>query len=239
MFRFEQYLVITYEIRTLGEFKHFLGIRIVRNRIKRLIWLYQDTYIRKICRRFYTSIKGKYFKIFIPVGKLLRNQEAENKTRISKYKKIVGFINYAAVVIRPNIFKVILKLLKYLANPTTKYLRYAQYLLEYFTEIPYFAIKYRGDLNHPFTIASDAAYSDHDDRTSSQGYITIIFGGAVDWKATKQNTVITSSTKAELLAISYASKELISWNRFFTKIKFDTELPNLIYKNNRQTIRIL
>ena len=151
----------------------------------------------------------------------------------------MGFINYVAVVIRPDIFKIVLKLLKYLTNPTAKYLRYAQYLLEYLTKTPYFAIKYGEDLDHPFTITSDAAYSDYDDRTSSQDYITIIFGGVVDWKAIKQNTVIISSTKAKLLAISYASKKLISWNRFFTKIEFNTELPNLIYRDNRQTIKIL
>ena len=184
-------------------------------------------------------MEGKHPKIFIPVGKLLRNQKTENKTRTSKYKEIVGFINYAAVVTRPDIFKAVSELLKYLTNPTTKHLRYAQHLLEYLTGTPYFAIKYGGDLDHPFTITSDAAYSDHDDRTSSQGYITIIFGKAVDWKAIKQNTVTISSTKAELLAMSYAGKKLISWNRFFTKIEFDTELPNLIYGNNRQTIRIL
>ena len=143
------------------------------------------------------------------------------------------------MITRPDIFKAVLKLSKHLTNPTVKYLRYAQHLLKYLTGTPYFAIKYGGDLDHPFTITSDAAYSNHDDRTSSQGYIIIIFGGAVNWKTTKQNTVTISSTKAELLAIFYASKELISWNKFFTKIEFDTELSNLIYGNNRQTIRIL
>ena len=126
-----------------------------------------------------------------------------------------------------------------MSNPTEEHLRHAYHLLSYLAGTVHYAIKYGDDLAHPFDMASDAVYADHGDRTSSQGFITMMFGGAVDWKATKQHTVTTSSTEAELLAMSYAGKEPIAWNRFFNQIQFDKEQTNIIHGDNRQTIRIL
>ena len=60
-----------------------------------------------------------------------------------------------------------------------------------------------------FECSSDAAFADNPDRKSSFGYLFKLFGGPIAWKATKQATVTTSSTEAELLAISTASKEVL------------------------------
>jgi hypothetical protein len=58
--------------------------------------------------------------------------------------------------------------------------------------------------------ASDASYGDHPDRKSSAGYICQAYGGPIDWKATKQPTVTTSTTEAELLGLSEAGKQ-VQW----------------------------
>lgn len=44
-------------------------------------------------------------------------------------------------------------------------------------------------------LASDASFVDNQDRRSSAGYICQVYGGLVDWKATKQPTVTTSTTE--------------------------------------------
>lgn len=65
----------------------------------------------------------------------------------------------------------------------------------------------------------------------------MLFNGAIDWKASKQKTVTTSSTEAELLAISTAAKETIWWTRFFEAINFDPGHETYIQCDNKQTIR--
>ncbi|KAJ6084363.1 hypothetical protein N7486_011163 [Penicillium sp. IBT 16267x] len=67
----------------------------------------------------------------------------------------------------------------------------------------------------------------------------MIFGGPVDWKATKQKTVTTSTTEAELLAISEAGKSLCMWNRLFDTIMFSPGLPVILQCDNQQTISLL
>jgi hypothetical protein len=42
-------------------------------------------------------------------------------------------------------------------------------------------------------------------KKSSQAYLMQLFGGIVGWQANKQSTVTTSTTKAELLALSQAA----------------------------------
>ena len=42
-----------YEIRSLGELSWFLGIRVVRDRAAKKVWLCQDSYIDKITTRFH------------------------------------------------------------------------------------------------------------------------------------------------------------------------------------------
>lgn len=97
--------------------------------------------------------------------------------------------------------------------------RVIQYL--YFTR--FLAIRYvlkQQDSTSIFTAASDAAFADNPDRKSSEGFLFKLYGGPLDWTAKKQRTVSTSTTEAELLALSEAAKQLIWWKRFFQDICF-------------------
>jgi len=67
-----------------------------------------------------------------------------------------------------------------------------------------------------FICASDASFADNSvDRKSSQGYIMKLFGGPIVWRANMQDTVTTSSTEAEWLALSQTAKEAIFISRIF------------------------
>ena len=50
--KFEKELLSAYEIRSLGDLKNFLGIRVLRDRSQRKLWLSVDSYIEKIANRF-------------------------------------------------------------------------------------------------------------------------------------------------------------------------------------------
>jgi hypothetical protein len=87
--------------------------------------------------------------------------------------------------------------------------------------------------------ACDAAYADDiTTRRSTEGFLFQLFSGAIDWKSSRQKTVTTSSTKAELLSLSHACKELYWWRRFFSSIQLDLE-DYSIKCDNQQTIRLI
>jgi hypothetical protein len=59
------------------------------------------------------------------------------------------------------------------------------------------------------------------------------------WQSTKQATVTTSTTEAELLSLSHAAKEVRALERVFRLLRFDPEHPLSISCDNRQTLRLL
>jgi hypothetical protein len=71
-------------------------------------------------------------------------------------------------------------------------------------------------------IASDASFADDQEtRRSSHGYIAMLYGGAIFWKAARQSTVTTLTIEAELLALEHTTKEAIALKRFFDEIRLN------------------
>lgn len=66
-----------------------------------------------------------------------------------------------------------------------------------------------------------------------------LFGGPVAWRANKQDTVTTSSTEAELLALSQTAKEAIYLSRLLHALTVQLDEPLTIECDNLQTIRLL
>jgi hypothetical protein len=54
---------------------------------------------------------------------------------------------------------------------------------------------------------------------STSRYVSLLYRSAVSWKSTKQNVVVTSSTKAEYIACSEAAKEALWIRRLDAEIK--------------------
>jgi hypothetical protein len=148
---------------------------------------------------------------------------------------------YAAIVTRAEVAYAVNTLSRFLLNPSQKHLDAADHCLAYLDTYRTLAIEYSDLPNDPqvFHCSSDAAFADNPDRKSSQGYLFKLYGGAIAWKATKQQTVTTSSTEAELLALTVTAKEALWWQRFFKVLDFETGENLQIQCDNLQTIRLL
>ncbi len=86
----------------------------------------------------------------------------------------------------------------------------------------------------------DASFADDStDRKSSQGYMITLYGTLIAWRASKQPTVIISSTEAELFALTEASKEAIATMRLFAGMRFHLYEDLVIWCDNKQTIRLV
>jgi hypothetical protein len=92
-----------------------------------------------------------------------------------------------------------------------------------------------------FLCASDPAYADNLDKKSPQaGCLFRLFGGPIDWKAGKQKTIATSTTEAELLAISSTTRESYWWQRLFRDIGLVLDYADVSMKcDNAQTVGLL
>ena len=241
MTQFEAKLLALYEFRVLGDATHFLGIRIIRDRPNRKLWLVQDSYIQKLAERFHITVT-KPPKTPLPSVELVPYEGQATASQIYSYQQRAGSINFAAIITRPDIAKAHSKLSEFMQNPSPAHATAIEQALHYLVGTKYRAILYDGKAvqKRLFTTSSDSAFADNrTTRFSSYGYCFSLYSGVIHYKAVKGRTVTTSSTEAELLAISLTAKEFIKWIRFFTHINFDLDEHPTIYCDNQQTIRIL
>ena len=89
--------------------------------------------------------------------------------------------------------------------------------IQYLYGIRQLGIQFDGQIPSPeFAVYTDASFADDPrDRKSSQGYLMTLFGGPIAWRSGKQDTITTSSTEAELLALTAVAKEAVAMMRLF------------------------
>src|SRR5436305_14644724 len=144
-------------------------------------------------------------------------------------------MNFNAIITRLNISKTMSKLLEFLQNPSPTYLVVANQTLEYLVATKFLAIEFNRNQQNKkiFIISSDLAFADDSNtRYSSYRFCFSLYSRLIYYKAVKGTIVTTSSTKAELLALSTTTKDFIWWMRLFQNIKFDLEEEPTIYCNN-------
>lgn len=251
---FERRLLQTYEIRALGELRWFLGIRVIRNKTTRNINLVQDSFIDKIANKFGLEKKGiRYPDTPLRDNYLPPSTEDPNPARTKQYQQLVGSLAYIATSTRPDVARAHSILARHLQNPGQKHLYAAQHVWRYLIHTKHLAIGASGGNQQGVTSvtipqentapifygASDAAFSDEPEtRRSSQGYLFMLYGLPIDWKATVQRSITKSTTEAELLALSLAGSEMEWWNRFFKAIDFNPEFTPALWCDNQQTVSI-
>ena len=153
----------------------------------------------------------------LPANKLIPNEGQATLQEIHAFQQRIGSIMYAAVVTRADTAYAVNLLSRFLLNPSQKYLEAADHCLVYLDTYKTLAIQYSEQPNQNITLEkpktfscySNTAFADNTDCKSSYGYLFKLYGGPIAWKATKQQTVTTSSTEAELLALSTIAKEAI------------------------------
>ncbi|EXU94703.1 reverse transcriptase domain protein [Metarhizium robertsii] len=221
-----------YKMTQLGEPKWFLGIHILRDRRNRTIWLTQDAYIDKIAHKFSIQLDGKVPATPMGLEELLKSEIQATKKSIEVYQQKVGSILFAAISTRPDIAFAVSRLARHNLNPSDIHHRAADRVIQYLYSTRSYAIRLGRNTqksNKPAEIfigSSDASFADNtEDRKSSQGYVLRLYGGPIAWKASKQTTVTTSSTEAELLAASEASKEMISAGRLLKSLQIKLNEP--------------
>jgi hypothetical protein len=241
-----------YQMNILGELKWFLGIHVLRDRRQKKLWLSQEAYIEKIANQYEIDLTGRLPSTPMAETELLPSPPSltckTDKALVMQYQRKMGSILYAAITTRPDIAFAASRLTRFNQNPGREHQCAAARVIQYLYGTRCKAICYGGDMEgrgesngaRSFVCASDASFADNSvDRKSSQGYVMTLFGGPIAWRANKQDTVTTSSTEAELLALSQTAKEAIFISRLFKAMTLRLHEPLVIHCDNTQTLRII
>ncbi|KAK2578490.1 hypothetical protein KPH14_002051 [Odynerus spinipes] len=195
-----------FDVKDLGCARYCLGIEI--NQTSDGVSLSQRRYIKGVLKRFGMSEANPAVTPGEANHNFSRTTKAEDKKRNSQsYQELIGALMYLAVATRPDIAFVVSYLGQFNHSHTEEHWGAAKRVLRYL----------QGTLNYTlsFRRTEDGiiGYSDADwgncgiDRKSYTGYVFLLSGAAVSWKAQKQRTVALSSTEAEYIALAEAAKE--------------------------------
>ncbi|GJS03564.1 putative RNA-directed DNA polymerase [Tanacetum coccineum] len=244
----KSYLGRSFAMKDLGDAAYILGIKIYRDRSKRLIGLNQSAYIEKILKRFYmeNSKRGT-----IPMQeklKLSKSQGASTpaeKQRMQNipYASAIGSIMYAVRCTRPDVAFAQNMTSRFQQNPGEEHWTAVKNILKYLRNTKDMFLVYGGNMERELRVScyTNVGYlTDADDLRSQTGYVFVLNGGAVNCKSTKQSIFSTSSTNAEYIAAFDASKEA-AWIRKFISglgIVPTIEEPISMYCDNTGTIAI-
>eukprot|EP00253_Pinus_taeda_P008601 PITA_08601 len=194
-------LANSFAMKHLGAKKKILGMRITRDRKNRKLTLSQNEYIQKVLKRFnmhnakpVSTPFASHFKL----SKKMCPRTQEDMDYMSKvpYALAVGSLMYAMVCTRPDTAHAVGVVSRYMNNPGNEHWMVVKWILRYLKGMA-------GDRNN---------------RRSTTGYVFTIRGIAISWVSKIQSVVALSTTEAEYVAATEASKEMIWLQRFMSEL---------------------
>ena len=222
-----------FSMKDLGEATYIIGIKIYRDRSKRLIGLSQSAYIDKVLKRFsMQDSKRGYLPMShgITLSKSQYPNTKDERERMSKipYASTIGSIMYVMLCTRPDVSYALSITSRYQSDPGESHWTAVKNILKYLRRFKDMFLVY-GGLEDDLVLNgyTDASFqSDKDDFRSQSGYVFCLKGGAVSWKSSKQSTVADSTTEAEYIAASDAAKEAVWIKKFITDLEVVPSLTN-------------
>jgi hypothetical protein len=214
----------SFSMKDLGEAAYILGIKIYRDRSKRLIALSQSTYIDKVLKRFKMENAKKGMLPMSHGTVLSKNQcpqTADERVQMTSvpFASAIGSIMYAMICTRPDVSFALSVSSRYQSNPGMGHWTVVKNILKYLNRTKEMFVVFGGDEELIVKGYTDASFmTDPDDFKSQSGYVFTLNGGAVSWKSSKQSTVADSTMEAEYIAASEASKEGYWIKKFVTEL---------------------
>jgi hypothetical protein len=213
-------------IKDLGDAGHILGLRIHRDRKRRLLSLDQLPYIEQMLKRFGLEKAKPFPSPASDRNALIKSDGSEEEADQNLYQQGIGSINWLSVCSRPDVSYCCGMLAQHCNAPTVRNWNGVMHLMRYISGTKEHRIWFGGYGNTSgmgvnrllqekgggvspdlmgFCDADHAG--DVTDRKSVSGHIFLLNRGPISWSSTKQRCVATSTAEAEYIALAEASKQ--------------------------------
>ncbi|KAJ2914303.1 hypothetical protein MD484_g6105, partial [Candolleomyces efflorescens] len=246
------------DVKDLGQVSVYLGIRFIRDRPHRRLYLTQEAYIVDVLAEFgLLECKPRRIPLDGPVHDIISMVleptalpgGMTDEEVLAMYQKIVGIVTYVASTLRSDLAHVAMALGQFSSRPTRQLLLAAKGVLRYLAGTRDFCLVYpaprpASDVDNPAPRPSVCGMSDADwatdasDRKSVSGYCFFYNDCLVSWSAVKQRTVSLSSTEAEYYSLAHAMREAIWFRLFLTALNFPIPTPFPLLVDNQSAKQV-
>ena len=240
----KQKLKLEFEMVDFGEASSILGIQITRNLAQGWLELDQRRYVEVILDKFGMRECRGVVTPLEPNVKFSKTQGAttEGEVKIMEgvpYKQAIGSLMYLMVSTRPDIASSIQVFAKYMQNPGVEHWEGVKRVFRYLKSTMKMCVRYERGHSSQVSGFCDSDYAgDVDTMRSTAGYIFLLAGGAISWSSKRQAIVALSSTEAEYMAATHASKEALWLKRFIGELGTN-QSPVKILCDNQSALKLM
>ena len=152
------------------------------------------------------------------------------------YASAIGSIMYAMVCTRPDIAQAVGVVSRFMGDPGKQHWEAVKWILQYLrgtTERVLFFNRKNVELAD--SVDADLASNDLDGRRSTTGYVFSYGGTAISWTFKLQKTVALSTTEAEYVVATEASKEMVWLQSFLDELGKENKSSRL-YSDSQSAI---
>ena len=203
--------------------------------VMRVFFIEQEAYTKKILKRFKMD---ECNPVSTPV---VINQDEEEIGKLSSqvpYREAVGSLMYLMMNTRPDITYSVSLVAQDLDKPTEQSWRAVKRIYRYLKGTQNHGILFKTDGNPSLQVYCDADYAgDVKTRLSRTGIVTMLASGPISWYSSKQKCIAVSTTEAEYVAASEATKELIWLKRLLSELMVLNKLP-VLYVDNAGAVKL-
>ncbi|KAE8690148.1 hypothetical protein F3Y22_tig00110925pilonHSYRG00035 [Hibiscus syriacus] len=238
----KQELSKQFAMKDMGVAKQILGMRIKRDTKSGTLMLSQAEYINKVLSRFnmqdakpVSTPLGVHFRLSKEQSPKTE-EECANMVKVS-YASAIGSMMYAMVCTRPDIAYAVGVVSRYMNNPGKVHWEAVKWILRYLRGTTNKALCFKGgDTILTRYVDADLA-GNVDIRRSTTGYVYTLGGTAVSWVSQLQKIVALSTTEAEYVSVTKASKEMV-WLQSFLEELGKKQENNVLYCDSQSAIHL-
>ena len=209
-----------WDIKDIGNVEEILGLCVQRDRNQRTITICQTPYIEGTLRKFKLLDARPTSLPTSDRNMLIAALPNESQTDQALYQQAIGRLMWIANSTRFDISYAVGQLSQHCNKPVVRHWNSVLQVLRYLSGTRDLKLRIGGkgqekvldDRSRMFGYKlhgfSDADYAgDHHDRHSVTGHLYLLNRGLISWSSSKQRCVATSTTEAEYIALSEASKQ--------------------------------
>jgi hypothetical protein len=237
---FKAFLESQWEVADLGPAKFALGIAMSRNHASRTIALLQTAYIERLLEHFNLQDAHPTDTPMVAGLQLhCPNKNSPTLPEISEwclktpYCELVGSLNYAAVVTRPDIAFAVSRLSSFHNCYMPNHWAATVHVLQYLKGMKDLVLVLGNDRTPSLLGFSDSDYANCIDTSRSiSGYCYSLGSGIILWCSRKQKTVADSSCYTEYIALHDASHEASFLRQLLDGLGFHEPNPTPLHCDN-------
>ncbi|GAA0173856.1 transmembrane signal receptor [Lithospermum erythrorhizon] len=170
----------------------------------------------------------------IELGNKDRLFEGESVNK-AMYQQLVGKLIYLSHT-RPDIAFAVSLVSQYMHDPCQGHLDAVYRILRYLKQSPGKGLFFKKTEDMTIQVFTDADWSESiDDRKSTSGYSTMIWGNLITRRSKKQNVVARSSAEAEFRAMAHGVCEAVWIKRLYGELNIQYNGPIQLYCDNQTT----